>query len=64
MHNRGTQVGDRTHQILLLEFLSGVLFQVWDEWSELTPDTVLTHFMFSIPLDAPPSFTTPALRLR
>lgn len=38
--------------------------QVWDEWSELTPDTVLTHFMFSIPLDAPPSFSSPALRLR
>lgn len=37
---------------------------MWDEWSELTPDTVLTHFQFSIPLDAPPSFATPAAQLR
>jgi hypothetical protein len=38
--------------------------QVWDEWSELTQDTVLTHFQFSVPLDAPPSFITPAVRLQ
>lgn len=38
--------------------------QVWDEWQELTPDTVLTHFTFSIPPDGPPSFATPALSLR
>lgn len=42
----------------------GVIRKVWDEWSELTPDTVLTHFLFSIPLDAPPSFATPAAQLR
>ena len=38
--------------------------QVWDEWSELTQDTILTHFQFSVPLDAPPSFVTPAVRLQ
>lgn len=38
--------------------------QVWDEWQEVTPDTVLTHFTFSIPPDGPPSFATPAISLR
>ena len=27
--------------------------QVYDEHQELTPDTILTHFLFSLPVDAP-----------
>jgi hypothetical protein len=38
--------------------------QVWDEWSELMQDTMLTHFQFSVPLNPPPSFVTPAVRLQ
>ena len=35
-----------------------------DEHQELTPDTVLTHFMLSIPADAPASFSTHLISLR
>lgn len=38
--------------------------QVQDEHQELTPDTLLTHFMLSIPFDAPASFSTHLLALR
>ena len=41
-----------------------VEWQVYDEHQELTPDTLLTHFMFSIPYDAPASFHTELLTLR
>ena len=32
--------------------------QVHDEHQELTPDTVLTHFMFSLPSEECPTFST------
>ena len=38
--------------------------QVYDEHQELTPDTLLTHFMFSLPFDAPASFANPLLSLQ
>ncbi|KAK9844480.1 hypothetical protein WJX74_003029 [Apatococcus lobatus] len=38
--------------------------KVYDEHQELTPDTLLTHFMFSLPMDAPASFANPVLSLR
>ena len=38
--------------------------QVYDEHQELTPDTILTHFLFSLPIDAPPSFATQLVSLR
>jgi hypothetical protein len=38
--------------------------QVQDEHQELTPDTLLTHFMLSIPHDAPASFSTHLITLR
>ena len=38
--------------------------QVYDEHQELTPDTILTHFLFSLPVDAPPSFATQLVSLR
>ncbi len=40
------------------------LMQVWDEHVEVTSDLVLTHFMFSLPLDAPASFATHLVALR
>ena len=41
-----------------------VMMQVWDEHLEVTSDLVLTHFMFSLPLDAPASFATHLVALR
>ena len=38
--------------------------QVWDEHVEVTSDLMLTHFMFSLPLDAPASFATHLVSLR
>ena len=38
--------------------------QVYDEHIELTQDTLLTHFMFTVPSDAPASFATPLVALR
>ena len=38
--------------------------QVYDEHQELTPDLVLTHFMLSIPFDAPVSFSSHLVALR
>lgn len=40
------------------------ILQVQDEHQELTPDTLLTHFMLSIPHDAPASFSTHLITLR
>ena len=42
----------------------GVIRRVHDEHLELTGDTGCTHFLFTIPPDAPPSFQTPLLHLR
>mmetsp|Transcript_1295 Transcript_1295/g.3717 ORF Transcript_1295/g.3717 Transcript_1295/m.3717 type:complete len:478 (-) Transcript_1295:46-1479(-) len=38
--------------------------KVYDEYVELTQDTLLTHFMFTIPADSPASFATPLVALR
>lgn len=38
--------------------------QVWGEHLEVTADLVLSHFLFSLPLDAPPSFATQLVSLR
>ena len=38
--------------------------QVWGEHAEVTADLVLSHFLFSLPLDAPPSFATQLVALR
>jgi hypothetical protein len=38
--------------------------QVWDEHLEVTADLVLSHFVFSLPLDAPASFATHLVTLR
>ena len=38
--------------------------QVWGEHAEVTADLVLSHFLFSLPLDAPPSFATQLVSLR
>lgn len=38
--------------------------QVQDEHQQLTPDTVLTHFMLSVPPDAPASFSSHLVALR
>ena len=38
--------------------------QVWDEHVEVTSDLMLTHFLFSLPLDAPASFATHLVALR
>jgi len=38
--------------------------KVYDEHLELTQDTLLTHFMFTLPSDAPASFATPLVVLR
>lgn len=35
-----------------------LLLQVQDEVQELTPDTLLTHFLLSVPNSAPASFST------
>jgi hypothetical protein len=37
---------------------------VYDEHMELTQDTLLTHFMFTIPSDAPATFATQLVALR
>jgi hypothetical protein len=42
----------------------GVIRRVHDEHLELTGDTGCTHFLFTIPPDAPPSFQTPLMQLR
>lgn len=42
----------------------GVIRRLYWEHQELTPDTLVTHFMFSIPPHAPPSFKTPMVSLR
>lgn len=41
-----------------------IIRKVWDEWQQLTPDTVLTHFTFTVPSNGPPSFATPVVSLR
>lgn len=41
-----------------------VIRRVHDEHLELTGDTGCTHFLFTIPPDAPPSFQTPLMQLR
>ena len=38
--------------------------QVWEEHIEVTADLVLSHFVFSLPLDGPPSFATSLVSLR
>ncbi|EIE18927.1 hypothetical protein COCSUDRAFT_49110 [Coccomyxa subellipsoidea C-169] len=38
--------------------------KVWGEHVEITADLVLTHFMFSLPADAPASFATHLVSLR
>ncbi|KAK9827403.1 hypothetical protein WJX81_008568 [Elliptochloris bilobata] len=38
--------------------------KVWGEHAEVTADLVLSHFLFSLPLDAPPSFATQLVSLR
>lgn len=38
--------------------------QVYDEQVEVTQDIVLSHFMFSVPFDAPPSFATQLVSLQ
>ena len=38
--------------------------QVWDEHVEVTSDLMLTHFLFSLPLDTPGSFATHLVALR
>ena len=43
---------------------SGAIRRVHDEHLELTPDTAVTSFAFTVPPDAPPSFQTPLLQLR
>eukprot|EP00891_Asterochloris_glomerata_P005253 jgi/Astpho2/5253/Aster-x1285 len=43
---------------------TAVMRKVYDEHQELTPDTILTHFLFSLPVDAPPSFATQLVSLR
>lgn len=35
-----------------------LLMQVYDEHQELTPNTLLTHFMFSLPFAECPTFST------
>jgi hypothetical protein len=42
----------------------GVIRRLYWEHQELTPDTLVTHFTFSIPPHAPPSFRTPMVSLR
>lgn len=42
----------------------GVIRRVHEEHLELTGDTGCTHFLFTIPPDAPPSFQTPLMQLR
>lgn len=53
---------------MLATWLGGKLLcvdaQVQDEHQEVTPDTLLTHFMLSIPNDAPASFSSSLLLLR
>lgn len=43
---------------------TGLLRRVHDEHIEMTPDTIATHFLFSLPPDATPSFQTPLVALR
>lgn len=38
--------------------------QVYDEYQELTPNTVLTHFMFSLPFAECPTFSTHLMQHR
>ena len=35
-----------------------------EEYQQLTPDTLMTHFLFSVPLSPPTSFATPLVALR
>lgn len=37
---------------------------MWDEHVEISADLVLTHFMFSLPSEAPASFATHLVSLR
>lgn len=46
------------HQHVLEVPVTCAVLQVHDEHQELTPDTVLTHFMFSLPSEECPTFTT------
>lgn len=38
--------------------------QVVEEYQQLTPDTLMTHFLFSVPLSPPISFATSLVALR
>ncbi len=38
--------------------------QVVEECQQLTPDTIMTHFGFSVPLVSPVTFATPLMSLR
>eukprot|EP00884_Botryococcus_braunii_P011510 jgi/Botrbrau1/2035/Bobra.0047s0015.1 len=41
-----------------------VIRKVYDEQVEVTQDVVLSHFMFSVPYDAPPTFATQLVSLQ
>ena len=38
--------------------------RVWDEHSEVTGDAACSHFMFTVPTEAAPTFQTPLVQLR
>lgn len=48
----------------LLTSRSGHVRRIYDEQVEVTRDTLLTHFSFTIPHDAPASFCLPVVSLR
>jgi RAB6A-GEF complex partner protein 2 len=43
---------------------SAVIRKLYCEQQEITADTLLTHFLFTIPGSAPPSFRTPMVALQ
>ena len=49
---------------LFLRLAVWLRLQVWGEHVEITAGLVLTHFMFSLPADAPASFATHTVSLR
>ena len=48
----------------LLPSRTGVVRRIYEEQVEVTRDTLLTHFSFTVPHDAPPSFVLPVASLR
>ena len=57
-------MGDDSISSINDQLAVSICAQVVEEYHQLTPDTVLVHFLFSVPLRLPVSFATPLVSLR